>query len=520
MRQLFQRIFDVQQAHNRLLAYFDEHETDVDPYMIVTEQIDAGSLEARLATEDPLSRQHLTDVFFQIISALEYVHSKNLIHRDVRPGTILSHHDPQRGAFLTGFSECHFGPAASDIIGDDEYRAPEIGSSKTYDAKVDVYSLCTVVRSYPAPVSPWNQTWRPEKLSPEVQTILGLGLVKCPTQRYTSAQICDVIQNLSGNRAGPPFQPLRSLRTFDLHCDWCSFERKWDYHVQEPDLWRIASFCFDIGRSEYETLVRLDNPAWPSHVPFELAKQISPDSLESCLSVEDEKFRPRRPDTLVRSYTHCFHVYYHTLSKMANLTHLLRATGLQLESLDFRPSCLQEVYGAPKFEGLYVDAITFESLWEQANTLLEVQRSNIGSIPDILRDPASTTISCTDSSAHHERFISTDYNEHVIVFAGWRMILVRRADGSANLNQVQKPESAWQASVPFNFVSAQEAAAACEEQGLEPTAKVLRYLGGQPPQEFVPIRHQQVPEIVPLEADDVDKPGATKKVAEWLEEAI
>lgn len=83
----------------------------------------------------------------QMFLGLEYIHSKNIIHRDIKPGNLLWFVDNDNN---TTIKFCDFGMAKSYIKSNDNspnvvtcwYRAPEICfNNSNYDTKSDIWSL-------------------------------------------------------------------------------------------------------------------------------------------------------------------------------------------------------------------------------------------------------------------------------------------------------------------------------------------------------------------------------------------
>lgn len=513
------RLSDNIQMHEHLLAFRDDNERDLNYYRIVTDDLDALTLQAQLSAGDPLGREHLMTMFIQMMSALDFLHSKEIIHRDVRPGTILWYQHPSRGAILTGFSEYYQGLVASGIVGDEDFRAPEIGKGKMYDAKVDVYSLCTIFQSHPAPEDSFDKVFVPEELDTEVQSLLACGSANNPKVRYTSSQMCETIHNLYGNETGPPFTYFLSQRMFELRCIYGNFGNGYDFHVREADLWGAIHCCSNTARCDYEHEAQKGNSAWPFYVPFKLARRLLPDADELDDDEDDLSFRFQRLRFLTRHYAQSFKIYYHKLSRMLNITQLLAITGLRPDALSLAPSIIQEVYGDPGFQGTYIDCEAFRSVWDQINCMLKSERSTLDTIH--LDYALSAGLQVARDSAHRHRFISTNYEKHVIVFAGWRMILVRREDGKANLYQIQNVDSAWQNSVIYNFVPSSEAAEICDQRELVETATTLRTLGARPHLKAMLV-HRRKPKRLTLQCKirDIDSTLAeTDKVAEWLQDS-
>ena len=118
------------------------------PYMcIITDYCAAGDLYERLKKQSQkgqyLDEKHILRWLVQISSALQYVHEKNLLHRDLKTQNIFL---TAKGDIMLG----DFGIArvlkskkdmARTVIGTPYYMSPEIMESKPYSYKSDLWSL-------------------------------------------------------------------------------------------------------------------------------------------------------------------------------------------------------------------------------------------------------------------------------------------------------------------------------------------------------------------------------------------
>ncbi|KAG8412547.1 hypothetical protein J3459_015922 [Metarhizium acridum] len=112
-----------------------------------------GSLRSLITDEEVADYGGLFfDVVTQILSALDYLASENLVHRDVKPENILYYYTSGK---ITGsgyhfqladFGFTHYHTLATSVCGTGCYRAPELEPEKSHvcapqSHKMDVWSL-------------------------------------------------------------------------------------------------------------------------------------------------------------------------------------------------------------------------------------------------------------------------------------------------------------------------------------------------------------------------------------------
>ncbi|KAK9815766.1 hypothetical protein WJX72_009157 [[Myrmecia] bisecta] len=128
---------------------------------IVMEYADDGDLctavQQRSAAKNPMSEAEIMFWFVQILLALWHVHSKNVLHRDLKTqniflakGNILKLGDFGIARVLTSGTDM-----ARTVIGTPYYLSPEICEDKPYDQKSDcwslgcvLYEMCTLKRAF------------------------------------------------------------------------------------------------------------------------------------------------------------------------------------------------------------------------------------------------------------------------------------------------------------------------------------------------------------------------------------
>jgi serine/threonine protein kinase len=122
-------------------------ETIDDITFLVYELVEGGSLGDRLQQRKRLSETEAVRTITQIAQALEYAHSKGVVHRDVKPDNILVL--PDGRAKLTDFGLAKMIDSDEDGLtrpasglGTPQFMAPEqFSDAKAAGARCDIYSL-------------------------------------------------------------------------------------------------------------------------------------------------------------------------------------------------------------------------------------------------------------------------------------------------------------------------------------------------------------------------------------------
>jgi len=133
-----------QLSHANIIKVLDFGEQDGSPF-IVMEHIKNGSLADRIG--QPMHWQEAVRIITPIAHALDYAHSENLIHRDLKPNNILFTDEDQpiitdlNFVALVEDEETRDFTSTTVGMGRPEYMSPEQGKGINIDHRADIYSL-------------------------------------------------------------------------------------------------------------------------------------------------------------------------------------------------------------------------------------------------------------------------------------------------------------------------------------------------------------------------------------------
>lgn len=210
-------------SHPNIVGVIDYGEYEGQPYLVMV-YLPGGTLKQRLGK--PMPWREAIQLILPIARALEYVHSHNIINRDVKPSNILMTEDGQ--PMLTDFGlvklfedknkESTNLTTSGTGLGTPDYMAPEQWTGQTtaqsdlYSLGVVLYEMITGYRPYiadtPAGVLlkqateslPLPKQYVPD-LPQNVESVLLKVLAKKPEDRYPDVcSFADELQNLLAGR--------------------------------------------------------------------------------------------------------------------------------------------------------------------------------------------------------------------------------------------------------------------------------------------------------------------------------
>lgn len=128
--------------HQNIVKVYDHGTINGRPY-IVTEYIKGQNLKETLDFRQSLPLAEALMYMMQLVSALDYAHKHNVIHRDVKPDNLYLMPDGtvKLGDFgIAQTSSSVIEKSPNEIVGSVHYLAPEITRGKPASAQSDIYA--------------------------------------------------------------------------------------------------------------------------------------------------------------------------------------------------------------------------------------------------------------------------------------------------------------------------------------------------------------------------------------------
>ncbi len=192
-------------SHPNIVTIYDMDEDDGVAYITMA-FVNGPTLEAILASGEPLSGSRMLRILRQTAMALDYAHSKGIVHRDVKPANIMT--DEDGSVKITDFgiaritASAHASNETKTISGTPNYMSPEQVQGVPVDGKSDQFSLAVIayeiltgerpfagehlstivyriVTENPPAAFRLNGT-----LTPRIDEVLQRGLAKDPAHRF------------------------------------------------------------------------------------------------------------------------------------------------------------------------------------------------------------------------------------------------------------------------------------------------------------------------------------------------
>ncbi|KAA8491558.1 Myosin light chain kinase A [Porphyridium purpureum] len=196
-----------------VIRTFDVFDSPRELYFVL-EYMAAGTLHELYQKNKPFSEQQVSSVMFDILSGIKYLHSKRIVHRDLKLKNVLaSNKEMPFNLKLADFGLSNFvGPTTTrkvvlkSQVGSPHYVAPEVLRDTVYGPAVDLWSIGVMMHimlsgKYPFAGKTIPETlemvarahfrmrddWFPEQLSADAIDLLHKLLQEDPKKRITAA---------------------------------------------------------------------------------------------------------------------------------------------------------------------------------------------------------------------------------------------------------------------------------------------------------------------------------------------
>jgi serine/threonine-protein kinase len=137
-------------THPNIVTIFDVGEVEQGPY-IAMEFLEGRSLEQMMDSKIAISVREAVVYGIQLAEALDYSHNRGIVHRDVKPGNIISPDDGHT-IRITDFGIAHVDSPNKEhrtrmgaVLGTPQYMSPEQVEGFPVDGRSDLFSLGVIL---------------------------------------------------------------------------------------------------------------------------------------------------------------------------------------------------------------------------------------------------------------------------------------------------------------------------------------------------------------------------------------
>ncbi|MCM8854881.1 MAG: protein kinase [Candidatus Thiodiazotropha sp.] len=137
-------------THPNIVTIFDVGEVTQGPY-IAMEFLEGRTLEQMMDSDAKISTRETVVYGIQLAEALDYSHARGIVHRDVKPGNIISPDDGHT-IRITDFGIAHVDSPNKEhrtmmgaVLGTPQYMSPEQVEGLPVDGRSDLFSLGVIL---------------------------------------------------------------------------------------------------------------------------------------------------------------------------------------------------------------------------------------------------------------------------------------------------------------------------------------------------------------------------------------
>ncbi|KAI4385204.1 hypothetical protein MLD38_003257 [Melastoma candidum] len=195
-------------CHPNIVQYYGS-ELSEETLSVYLEYVSGGSIHKLLQEYGPFTEPVIRNYARQITSGLAYLHTRNVVHRDIKGANVLV--DPNGEIKLADFGMAKHITSSSSMLsfkGSPYWMAPEVVmNTNGYNLAVDVWSLGCTILEMATSKPPWSQYEGvaaifkignskdmpeiPNQLSNEAKSFIRLCLQRDPSKRPTARQLLD-----------------------------------------------------------------------------------------------------------------------------------------------------------------------------------------------------------------------------------------------------------------------------------------------------------------------------------------
>lgn len=185
-------------------------------HYLILEECTGGNLSDFIKEKGPMNQKMLLKMYFQLLSALEYLHKRNIAHMDIKPANILINKfgNPKLADF--GLSHMVKQNKCCSYVGTKIFVAPEVSDTIPYDPmRADIYSLgvtfYTLLTGYDYETMNnimnmylnMNVLPFPPQTTKTLQTILTGSVNKNPGERLSISELKSLLKDEFENQGVP-----------------------------------------------------------------------------------------------------------------------------------------------------------------------------------------------------------------------------------------------------------------------------------------------------------------------------
>jgi len=197
--------------HPNILKLFEVYEDDKQ-FFLVMELVKGKELFDKIVERGMYSERDASNIIYQVVSAVDYLHQNGIAHRDLKPENLLSAGEGENEIIKIadfGFSKSFAGDDAEKLMtscGSPGYVAPEILTAESYDKSVDMWSVGVIIYILLSGYPPFYADSAPalfkkimdvkydfddsvwDDISDSAKDLIRNLLVKEPSKRFTAKQ--------------------------------------------------------------------------------------------------------------------------------------------------------------------------------------------------------------------------------------------------------------------------------------------------------------------------------------------